>query len=75
MSYFTIDNDREQYLNSDEILASYEEESAMLIDTIVEKFVNDELDTMQLIRFLSRKRDVDYFIGRMDGEKYKEDKI
>lgn len=75
MSYFTIDNDREQYLNSDEILASYEEESAMLIDTIVEKFVSDELDTMQLIRFLSRKRDVDYFIGRMDGEKYKEEKI
>lgn len=53
-------------------LAKYEEESAMLSDTLVEKFINDELDTMQLIRLLNRKRDVDYFIGRLEGEKYKE---
>lgn len=51
----------------------YAKELLFMKNMILEKFVLDELDINSLLRIIDRLEDIAYFIGRLDGEKYKEE--
>ena len=46
----------------------HREESAFLNETILRKHTLEELDIVQLSKLLRRKQEIDYFIGRIEGE-------
>lgn len=66
---FEIDHDRENMASPEVIRNEYQRESDYLEEAMLQKYVSGELDTVTLSRLLRRKADVDYFIGRYDGEK------
>lgn len=68
--YFTIDHDRENNPDAKAVKSEVSEEFSFLKETILQKYVTNDLDPLQLSRLLNRCSELSYFLGRADAEKY-----